>query len=320
MRSNRYALITVDTEAQPRRASGEHVKRLIWGEHESGTAGIREMCAVADEVAAKLVYFVDACGVYSLGNDYAEAVRWLVSLGHDVQLHTHSEFLPDSFWNSNGFSTRPRLLNEYDEDRAYFTIRYFSEYLAGITGKPVNAFRGGSFRWNAGTLRALGELGIPLSFNNSMWAYGKGACPHAETTVHPFVWSNGVIEVPLTERRFPILGQGNEWGMLTFPASQSGASPPWRALWPFTIGRNISVLVVLVHSWSFLYWDKNGYAEYRGDQRIEEFRNLMHRLAKDYDIITTREFLDLHACGKIVTHRQVDMSILRYGSPTVGAR
>ena len=308
MKGERYALVTVDTEAQPKRASRDHVKRLVWGEHENGTAGIREMCAISDEVNAKLVYFVDSCGIYLHGDEFADATRWLDRMGHDVQLHTHSEFLPDSFWIEHKFKTRPRLLNQYDEERAFFTIKYFSDYLAGITGKPTRAFRAGSFRWSIGTLKAQGELGIPLSFNNSMRAYVDGVSPHAEPTTRPFAWSNGVVEVPITERKFPSFGSDVWWGRLAFPSSQRYADPPWRVLWPYTLGRSLQILVVLMHSWSLLYWDENGYGTYRDDQRCEDFRKLMRKLAKDYDIITTEDFLDLYRRGKITPSHTVDIA------------
>jgi hypothetical protein len=309
MNGKRYALITVDTEAQPKRAAQDHVDRLIWGRHEQGTAGVREMCAAADEVGARLVFFIDSCGVYLHGEPFAEAVRWLVRAGHDVQLHTHSEFLPDSFWDEHGFARRPSLLNEYDEDRSIFTIRFFRDYLANVTGQPIIAFRAGSFRWNFGTLKAQAGLGIPLSCNNSMRAYLDGVCPHAEAANHPFLWSNGVIEVPMTERKFPTRGENAWWGRLAFPSSQRYRDPPWWVLWPYTLGRNIQVLVVLLHSWSLLYWDENGYGVYRDDKRHEDFRKLVRRLAKDYDVITTADFLELHARGKIGTTHTVDLAL-----------
>lgn len=307
MRRNRYVLVTVDVEAQPARAREEHVKRLVWGEHANGRAGIREMCAIADDVGGKLVHFVDACGVYLHGEPFADTVRWMVRAGHDVQLHSHSEFLPDSFWTEHGFASRPTLLNQYDEAKAAFTLRYFSEYLAGITGEKIRAFRAGSFRWNWGTLKAQGELGIPLSFNNTMRGLVDGVCPYAEPVQHPFEWSNGVIEVPITERRLPTRGDKVWWGRLAFPSTNRHRDPPWRVLWPYTLGRRVEVLVILLHSWSLLYWDENGHAVYRNDKRLEDFRKLMRKLSKDYDIITTADFLDLHARGKIKTTHTVDL-------------
>lgn len=60
---NRYAILTVDTEALPKRASKDHVARLMWGEHEAGRAGVAEMSAIGDEFGAKHLFFVDLCGI-----------------------------------------------------------------------------------------------------------------------------------------------------------------------------------------------------------------------------------------------------------------
>lgn len=304
----RYAILTVDTEALPKRASQEHVSRLIWGVHCNGTAGIREMCAVADEANAHLTFFLDACGAYSELNELANVIRWLDASGHDLQLHTHSEYLPENFWIEHGFKHRPRFMNQYADDKVAFTIRHFGKFISDITGKPLRAFRAGSFRWNASTIRALADVGIPLSFNNSMNACLAAQCTYAEPTNLPYVWSNGVIEVPVTERKFfPLFGK-EWWGRLQFPVSNHFRNPPWRVLRPYARQSNSSLLVLLLHSWSLLYWDKNGYAVYRDDKRIEDFRKLVRQLAKDYDIITTEDFLDLHARGKITTSHTVDLA------------
>lgn len=305
---NRYALLTVDTEALPKRASCDHVKRLIWGEHDNGTAGVRELCAAGDDAGAKLIFFVDACGAYSRLDEMAEVVRWLDVAGHDVQLHTHSEYLPEQFWQEHGFRYRPRFLNQYGVDKATFTIQHFGKFISDLTGKPLRAFRAGSFRWNAETIRALGDAGIPLSFNNSMNAFLSGQCAYSEPTNRPYVWSNGVVELPVTERKFfPLFGK-EWWGRLQFPVGEWFGSHPWRVLRPYTVGGDTSFLVLLLHSWSLLYWDENGHAVYRNDKRIEGFHKLVRRLAKDYDIITTADFLDLHARGKIATTHTVDVS------------
>ena len=56
-KSSRYAMITVDVEALPKRASADHVKRLMWGEFENGTAGLREICSVGAEVNSNFIFF-----------------------------------------------------------------------------------------------------------------------------------------------------------------------------------------------------------------------------------------------------------------------
>lgn len=309
IKKNRYTMLTVDTEALPKRASMDNVRRLIWGEHEQGTAGVREMCTVADEAGGKLVFFIDACGAYAQLDEVAGVVRWLDGEGHDVQLHAHPEYLPEAFWAEHGFKYRPRFLNQYSSDKANFTINYFGKFMSDLTGKPIRAFRAGSFRWNADTIRALGRAGIPLSFNNSMNACQAQQCTFSKPTNHPYIWSNGVIEVPATERRFYSAFGKDWWGRLQFPVLQDWRNPPWRILWPHTVGRDSSFLVLLLHSWSLLYWDENGHAVYRDDKRLEDFRKLIRHLAKDYDIITTADFLDLHARGKIQSTHTVDLSL-----------
>ncbi|WP_374328376.1 hypothetical protein [Azonexus sp.] len=314
-RKTRYAMLTVDTEALPRRAAAEHVKRLIWGEHVGGTAGIREMCRIGDEFAAPHVFFVDVCAAQAYGGEMDEVIRWLDKAGHDVQLHAHPEYLPAEFWQEHGFEYRPRFMNQFDLAKAEFTLRHFGKRISDITGKPILAFRAGSFRWNANTLRALEGLGIPLSFNNSMRALEDGVCPHAEPTNSPFAWSNGVIEIPVTERSTLPFSRRLGWQRASFPHSGRFFSAPWHALHPFTWNGDDDFLVLLLHSWSLLYWDENDHAQYQDDRRIESYRRLVRKLSRDYDIITSSEFLDLHARDKIKTPRRVDLALTELRVP-----
>lgn len=308
MTRSRYAMLTVDVEALPKRASTDHVKRLIWGEHANGTAGIREMCAISDEAGAKHVFFVDVCGAYDRKDEVGDAIRWLDQAGHDVQLHAHPEYLPENFWGQHGFKYRPRFLNQYDQAKAEFTLGYFSKFFSDITAKPVRAFRAGSFRWNANTIRALGTIGIPLSFNNSTSAFLRGQAIYSEQTNRPFTWSNGVIEVPVTERKFSLPFADSWWGRLQFPMALQLRNPPWRVLAPHTMFCDHSFLVLLMHSWSLLYWDAEGYAAYYDEKRIDDYRKLVRKLAKDYDIINTAEFLELQQQGKITASRRVELA------------
>ncbi|MBX7033081.1 polysaccharide deacetylase, partial [Alcaligenes faecalis] len=252
---DRYAMITVDTEALPKRASDDHVNRLIWGRFPKGTAGVAEMCKIGDEFGVKHVFFTDLCGAYSRLDELKEVVHWLDEQGQDVQLHTHPEYLPDSFWKEHGLSNRPQYMNQYTEQaRAEFVFKHFAGLMSEVTGKPVLAHRAGSFRWNADTIRALKAVGIPLSFNNSVCAVHNNQCIYSKPTNNPFVWSNGVIEVPMTEKR--ILGKVGKpewWARLTYPESSYFRFRPWWGqLLLNTLSGNPSFAVFLLHSWSLL--------------------------------------------------------------------
>lgn len=311
---NRYAMLTVDTEALPRRARDDHVNRLIWGRHELGSAGIREMCDIGDEFGAKHIFFVDICGALTRIDEVRATVTWLSGREQDVQLHAHPEVLPAEFWSEHGFADRPLLMNEYtDEGRSRLILRYFGEIVAEASGKKIQAFRAGSFRWNTGVLRSMAQQGLRLSFNNSMRAYQAGRCPHGEQTNYPYAWSNGIIEVPVTERFVPGEPGGNGfWASLTYPESPYFPYIKERVSWWNGIRGFPGISVFLLHSWSFLYWNAEGHAVYRDDARLEGYRRLVARVAKDYDIITTDDFLDLLACGKIRLRKTVDIEKAAY--------
>lgn len=307
--SFRYALITVDTEALPKRAPSNHVKRLIWGEHEKGTAGIREMCDVGDEFGAKHIFFVDMCGAYTYRDEVRDVIAWLDGQGQDVQLHAHPEYLPKDFWDEHKFDFKPQFMNQYADDKDEFVIKHFGDIVSSITGKKLRAFRAGSFRWNAGTIRALSTAGIPLSFNNSMCAFYNEQCLYSVPTNIPFTWSNGVVEIPMTERNILPRIENDWWARLQYPQSKFFRYRPWwSSFLPYSVHRKDPLLVFLLHSWSLLYWDENNYGVYRDDQRIEGYRKLLKRLAKDYDIITTAELLELVQQGKIVPTHTEDLA------------
>lgn len=198
-------------------------------------------------------------------------------------------------------------MNKYGDDaKAEFVISFFSKMLSSLTGKKIRAFRAGSFRWNAGTLRALAKVGIPLSFNNSMHALDAGQCLYSIPSDAPFQWSNGIIEVPVTERNFlPKVGNAG-WARLQYPVSHfTRCRPWWRSFLPYSVSSQEPFLVYLLHSWSLLHWDDQGHGMYVDDNRIEGYRKLLRRLAKDYDIITTADLLELLEQGKIApTHTE----------------
>lgn len=300
MPTNKYTIITVDTEALPKRAVTDHVRRLIWGEHENGTAGVREMCAVGDEFGVKHVFFVDMCGAYARRDEMGSVIRWLDEAGQDVQLHAHPEYLPEDFWPEHNFKYRPRFMNQYADDKDDFVIGYFSKMITDITHKPLRAFRAGSFRWNAGTIRALARHSIPLSFNNSMCAVHNEQCLHSLPTNMPFRWSNGIIEIPMSEKNILPRLERDWWARLQYPQSKFFRYRPWWASFlPGSVSHRTPFMVFLLHSWSLLYWDESGHGMYKDDARIEGYLKLLNQLSKDYDIITTSELLDLIERKKI---------------------
>ena len=63
-----------------------------------------------------------------------------------------------------------------------------------------------------------------------------------------------------------------------------------------------------MHSWSFLYRDENGIEYYKDDKRMEGFRRMLKSMSKDFDIIDSKNLLDLINTGKIDLSHTEDMS------------
>lgn len=304
--NNRYAMLTVDTEALPNRAEKEHVRRLILGIHGEHRAGVREMANIAGEFGAAMIFFLDLCGALSFREELGDVARWLDSHGQDVQLHTHPEYLPESFWREHNLPPRPGFLNEYEPDRADFIITYFSSMLESFTGKRPRAFRAGSFRWNKGTLRALKKNGIRYSFNNSMCAVYFKQCSFSLPQNEPYRWNNGIVEIPVTEHQiFPKI-QPAWWARLQYPQSKFFRYRHGLGrILPGSVPGDLQLMVFLLHSWSFLHRDEKGYEVYRDDQYMEGYRALVRRLSRECDIITTGDLDYLIDSGKIrLTHTE----------------
>ncbi len=314
----RYALLTVDTEALPLRASTDHVARLIWGKHENGKAGIEEMCSIGDAFSVKHVFFVDMCGAYTQLEEMIKVVQFLNAQKQDVQLHAHPEYLPDSFWKEHKISKNPRHFNKFSFEKSKFIIEYFSKLLSNITKKPIISFRAGSFRWNSATLQALKTCNIPLSFNNSMRAVLNKQCQFSLPTCHPYAWSNALYEIPMTEKKRFL--QNEKWDRLQYPtAFFLRYLPRYLSFIPYTIPKENTFVVALMHSWSFLERNNDGHAIYVNDKAMQGYYSFVKRLSKDYDIITSQELLDLIQSGKIkINHTEnVQSAVLKYSQAEI---
>ena len=308
---NKYLLLTNDTEALPNRAKDNHVKRLMWGEHENGTAGVREMTSVVKEFNGKITYFVDICGAMDRKAEVLEVAKWLNDNGQDVELHLHPEYLPDEFWEGTGYRLNPRFMNLYEEvdkDKLRFLLKTCAGELENVIGRKINAYRAGSFRWNSLTLELLKELDIPMAFNNTQASVALGQCPYASSMQRPFRWSNGIIEVPVTEKNFFPNLNDNWWVRYQYPlCSLVRYRTGLGSIIPYSVSAKDDFLVCLMHSWSFLYRDDDGYEYYKDDHRKEDFRKMLRKMSRDFDIIDSRDLKELIDSGKITVDHTEDI-------------
>jgi hypothetical protein len=158
-------LITVDTELSSSLHRGgatlkDNVARSIWGETRDGAFGIGWQMDLLDRQGLKGVFFLDPMPALVHGPDFLRAiVGAIVSRGHEVQLHIHTEWLE---WAdvSPVDGRRGRNIGDFTLDDQITLLRLARTLLEDAGAPPILAFRAGNFGANDDTLRALAALGI----------------------------------------------------------------------------------------------------------------------------------------------------------------
>ena len=269
-------IITIDVEALPHRAAADHVDRLIFGSSNGGRAGIIEMMDIADQAGVVLSFFVDVVEEVLYPGEIIALMRLIHSRGHDVQLHAHPTLLSTEDWSNLSIEKEGRMhcWNERTADAMLdWMLSLFDE--AEIP-RPV-AFRGGSFVYNAAILNSMAERGIMTSYNhNPVQRPGDPTQPYQNNSTGHH-WSNGVSEVPVTwlrGERFDEAHFGVPHMAELFASRGSGAHDP---------------AVMIMHSWTLLEKDEQGYFEYVDASKTAAFKNFLKNLANDHDVISASQ-------------------------------
>ena len=86
-------MLTVDVEALRQRAESDHVNTLIYGRTGGMEYGIGRMMDIADKHHVKMTFFVDFAECEEYGDEILDVGKYIISRGHDMQVHCHYSFL-----------------------------------------------------------------------------------------------------------------------------------------------------------------------------------------------------------------------------------
>jgi peptidoglycan/xylan/chitin deacetylase (PgdA/CDA1 family) len=295
--NKKFLILSCDSEAVPIFAPNKHVDRLIWGNFPEAPyeAGIGKIMDIADEFGIKIVFFHDVLEQHSYGEETGRAARYIVSRGHDLQLHMHAEFLPEEFWARFGRQAPTWSMNFYNAEAASHLMEHGVELFQKMVGFKPLAYRAGAFRYNAPILQALVKCGIPLSFQYYPASALKSSFPYGfDAGILPvFKWSNGVVEVPLTMYEYPHPRQHPfRYCALDLNQMPGGVQQAHGMLQQFwDNGPQFNVAVMLLHSWSFLQKNELGHPVWKDDSLVKLFSDFLKGLAPDVQIITATELL-----------------------------
>ncbi len=200
-----WAYITIDTEysagfakAEGTGLRAENFARSIACETPDGNVGIEYQMDVFDRNNLKGVFFVDPMPALIWGVEaIADIVEPIVTRGHDVQLHVHTEWLElAGSANLLGSKTGTNI-KDFTLDEQVRILDYAKSTLIAAGAPTPVAFRSGNYGSNDDTLRALKEIGIGYETSHCP-GIADGYCDISLTSHDRLPLEHmGLVEVPV---------------------------------------------------------------------------------------------------------------------------
>jgi len=131
--------------------------RYVYGRSRHGDYALPKTLEILNRHGLQGVFFVEPLFSARFGDRYLEQiVQLIVDAGQEVQLHIHPEWADEIDPPPIADVSRKRQhLTYYTRDEQVELIAYGKARLEAVLGKPVTAFRAGSYAVNADTFHAL---------------------------------------------------------------------------------------------------------------------------------------------------------------------
>lgn len=174
--------------------------QYIYGKTPSGDYGLPFQLKVLADNGLRAVFFVEPLFAARFGAEpLQEIVGLLQGHGHELALHLHTEWVDEAREPLlPGVNQKMQHLKYFDQADQATLLRIGRDMLQAAGVQDIASFRAGSFAFNADTLAALGEVGIPVdaSYNATLFGPQSGVA-QGETLTRPTTF-NGVAEYPMT--------------------------------------------------------------------------------------------------------------------------
>jgi peptidoglycan/xylan/chitin deacetylase (PgdA/CDA1 family) len=241
-------IVTIDTETF--RVNGRVLPfgTHHYGELSSGTFGVQRIMDICDSYGAKATFFVDIYMHRHYGEaPVADLCQRIDRAGHDVQLHAHTSWFPDS---------KTGLIREYSLARQTEVLGEGKALIQSWIGRSPVGFRAGAYGANLDTIRALkaNDFKVDSSYfprNNNCELYRQlPACQVNQTFS-----LEGLLEIPVTT--YWLVKNGAVAKNSKIDVNACSTSELRRVLKLLSFSP-IRYVVLFLHSFSFVRWDKNG--------------------------------------------------------------
>ncbi|ANU07482.1 polysaccharide deacetylase family protein [Paraurantiacibacter namhicola] len=196
---------TIDTEYESgftakhgRDSRAANFDRAVACRMSDGEAGIFYQMDVFDRCGMKAVFFVDPMPAMLWGTGaIADIVEPIVTRGHEVQLHMHTEWLALA-GDAAIVPDRGPNMKDYSQEEQCALLSYGRDVLEAAGAPRPKVFRAGNYGANDDTLRALAQLGFTHDSSHAP-AIAGGACAIDLGPQHRSpLQREGVVEIPVS--------------------------------------------------------------------------------------------------------------------------
>jgi len=311
-------VITVDVEAFQNRAESNHIDRLIYGNIDGDTWGIGRMMDIADKHGVQMTFFLDFAATEVYGDELIDVGKYIVSRGHDLQLHFHPSMFPASFWEN--LNSKSYLEKDYLDSRiAKVYVSYLLEQYDKCTDKKPVAYRGGAYGICPTMIEELYKNGIIVDSSY------HSTSPIEREPRGCFVWSNGMFELPIAVEK---VDSDSKWKPHDFNFNRTAFIPTSSSVENFAdaVGMvkkflkkyyldysNNPIATLVMHSWSFCVGQGSEYFDIPNLMYAEYFDYLLGELIKDVEIITMKDIANLIELDKeyLESHPVISIETIR---------
>ena len=244
MNSKTSVVLTVDVEASFYRDIPLSFPTRVYGEIEGQFYGVPRIMDICDKYGVKATFFVNVYEYKIYGEEkLKELCAYISNRGHDVQLHTHPMCAYD---RKRGYMT------DYSLEEQTEIIADGKSLLQKWIGKSPIAHRAGDFAADKNTLEALRRNDIMI---DSSLALGWPLCKLNDSfsTKNQIVTIDGILEVPITVFYQFKIGRYRSLRQVDIDAD---SCLELKYVLNKACKSGMKVAIVLLHSFSFLKWDK----------------------------------------------------------------
>lgn len=310
--AHKKLVITVDTEAHTLRAERDHVRRLIWGEFNGREYGIRRMMDIADAYNVPLTFFLDLPEYTYYGDDILDVGKEILHRGHDVQIHMHPEMFSPEFLQRHDIHSADICFPYLKEGMTiadhirrgkqgwkpiYATKKNLYTYIneciniySQITSEHPSAIRTMGYKLTPDIIDGFCTATIPISCNYNPSFPDRA--PFLSGILPPFYWSEDVLELPVSciSRYNKIYQYNFNTSLLLNADTETCVKRHIDFLNQFYNESEYNTVAVLVlHSWSFLKMDTNGWFTIPNEHAVATFDNILKELSRYIDIISLKD-------------------------------